>query len=393
MKFGIYIHIPYCVQRCPYCDFTTFEQSQIISPENYTELILREIQLMHNHVPLKEVNSIFWGGGTPSLFDPKLLADILEALKNVGFHFAKNFEMTLEINPKTISINSFNDYLKMGFNRFSVGAQSFNDQHLKTCGRIHSSEDTMNTIELLKSHNTNFSLDLLYALPRQSMDDLKQDLRIIDSFSPPHVSTYCLTVPKSNPLAQNRPEEKVQILMAQEITQSLERAGLYQYEISNHAKPGYQSVHNQIYWSNDSYWGLGLSAHSYFNHSIVKPFGGRFWNIKNIEKYEKLISITPQGDWDLTHNLAFKHQGFELLKSWESLTDYCHMHLRTELGLSQTLLNQLYPDYQADLESRFRLLEQKGYIYHNQDAIKLSLQGKNLFNEVLRDLTFGAPQP
>ncbi len=388
MKLGLYVHIPYCVQRCPYCDFTTFEKSQILEPKKYVSLILKEIELMHNHVPTKKIDTIFFGGGTPSLIDPVLINDIFEALKKHDFEISENCEITLEINPKTITQESLESYLSTGFNRFSVGAQSFNQKHLKTCGRIHTEKDTLDTLELLKSKNTNFSLDLLYALPQQKLEELKEDLKIIGEIDPPHISTYCLTVPTSNPLAKNRPPENEQINMSEEIHSFLNNRGYSQYEISNYAKPGYESVHNNIYWSGDHFLGLGVSAHSYFNSSFIRPNGLRFWNTKNLLDYEQSLSGAPKGAWNPADKEFFDFQGFELLNANESLTDYCHMRLRTMRGISRDSLKSLFPNKINEIESRFKKLEGSNLLNSESKNVTLTKKGKDLLNVVLQELTF-----
>lgn len=150
MAFGVYIHIPYCIQRCHYCDFTTFRQEQIMPPEDYISLVLQEIRLRAPKIPMKTIHSIYFGGGTPSLIDPQLILSLIHELARQGFRQSEQCEITIEINPGTLNKEKLDAYIKGGVNRFSVGAQSFNDKRLKACGREHRVEDTRLVLNLLK---------------------------------------------------------------------------------------------------------------------------------------------------------------------------------------------------------------------------------------------------
>ncbi|MCB0411885.1 MAG: radical SAM protein, partial [Bdellovibrionales bacterium] len=198
MGISVYVHIPYCIQRCHYCDFTTFEQSQIMPPKQYIDLVRREIQQRAHLIEPKLISTLYFGGGTPSLLESKFILSLINELANAGFRFDPDLEATLEINPATMDQDKLEDYLKMGINRFSVGAQSFNDQFLKACGRRHSAKDTRETLKILSDRRLNYSFDLLFALPHQTMDHLKQDLQEATQFQPPHMSLYCLTVPEGH---------------------------------------------------------------------------------------------------------------------------------------------------------------------------------------------------
>ncbi len=274
MALSVYVHIPYCLQRCRYCDFTTFEQSEILPPAKYVGQVQEEIRNRRDLWKTKEIKTLYFGGGTPSLVDPKHIVSLKNELSNAGFTFQKNFEGTIEINPATITRQKLETYLEAGINRFSVGAQTFDDQLLAMCGRKHSAEDTRETLKLLREYDLNYSFDLLFALPGQTLAGLQKDLNEVATFDPPHLSAYCLTVPEGHAMSVGRPPEGEQVEMFSTIETSLAKLGLRKYEISNFAKPGYESRHNLAYWNDSAYWGIGLSSHSY----NPEGFGSRFWN-------------------------------------------------------------------------------------------------------------------
>ena len=226
MALSVYVHIPYCLQRCRYCDFTTFEQSEIMAPEKYVGWVVQEIRRRHSFWPTHEIETLYFGGGTPSLLAPELIVTICRELANVGFAFTADCEITLEINPATLSEAKLDAYMHAGFNRFSVGAQTFNDALLKMCGRRHSAADTRETLRLLRKFQLNYSFDLLFALPGQTLNDVKLDLDEVTSFAPPHLSAYCLTVPETHPMSLGRPPEDEQIEMFEAIETHLHLDGL-----------------------------------------------------------------------------------------------------------------------------------------------------------------------
>lgn len=351
MAFGIYVHIPYCIQRCTYCDFATYEQSKILPPEKYLEILKQEIrwigptQNFLQSTLAKPIDTLYFGGGTPSLVPASIIVSIIEALASQGYKINSSTEVTLEINPATLDHVKMQTYLKSGFNRFSVGAQTFDDSLLKLVRREHSADQTRKTLEFLKEYHVNYSFDILFGLPHQTMDGLKKDLEEVIRFQPNHVSPYVLTVPESNPLSKNRPIEDEQIEMFELIRNTLIENGYHQYEISNFAKPGFESRHNQLYWNDSAYWGIGLSSHSY--DPQIGKFGRRYWNPRNIDEYINLYSQNP---------FEIKHCGDQLLlqdredlEIHQSLTDYCHTFLRTLDGLKLDHVEKKYGKKVAEI--------------------------------------------
>lgn len=331
---GVYFHIPYCLQRCTYCDFATYVHTEIKPPEHYVDVVKKEISLRHNlfsglkSTPLK---TIYFGGGTPSLISADLIVDLISELSKFGYQTGPQTEITIEINPATVDERKLEIYLKAGINRFSVGAQSFSDRLLKMVHREHNAQQTKDTLALLRKYNLNFSFDVLFALPTQTLDELKHDVEVAVELGSKHISPYCLTVPEGHPLSKNRPLEDDQVEMFDIIHQNLLENTFSRYEISNYAKPGFESKHNLLYWTDQNYWGLGLSAHSYMkNTGADDNWGSRFWNASNFDLYDK--EITAANPQPTIHQYPENQK--ELLRKHQSLTDFCHTALRLDSGLN-----------------------------------------------------------
>jgi oxygen-independent coproporphyrinogen-3 oxidase len=188
MSFGVYVHIPYCLQRCTYCDFATYEQSKIMPPDQYVSLLQEEIRQNEKAYAKQVLDTVYFGGGTPSLLPAASIVSILNSLANFGFTTGPQTEITIEINPATISVEKMDAYLKAGINRFSVGAQTFDDKLLKSVNREHTARQTRDTLALLQSYKVNFSFDILFGLPGQTVEGLKQDLDEVLRIQPAHVS-------------------------------------------------------------------------------------------------------------------------------------------------------------------------------------------------------------
>jgi oxygen-independent coproporphyrinogen-3 oxidase len=379
VALSIYIHIPYCLQRCRYCDFTTFEHSEILPAENYVAQVHAEIENRQHLWDDRQVHTIYFGGGTPSLLSSDLIISILDRLANAGFHRSDNSEVTIEINPATMDERKLDAYLKAGINRFSVGAQSFDDSLLMTCGRKHSAQDTRDTLRILKARNLNYSFDLLFALPNQSLSQLRADLEEVCEFRPPHLSAYCLTVPEGHPMSRGRAPEEEQLEMFAMIENQLSGVGLDKYEISNFARAGFESQHNLVYWNDQNYWGLGVSAHSYKRD--LGPFGERFWNTKDMNKY---------GEQSVARELPEIQR--EKLRQHEAMTDFCHMFLRTKAGFTWAALRNRFSQSAAALiETEAKKLVSEGLLEVINEGVRLTSRGELISNQVFERLTFLAP--
>lgn len=396
MLFGVYFHIPYCIQRCTYCDFATYEQSQILPPDNYTQLVVKEIaakkDLFLQGASSRKVNTIYFGGGTPSLFSIENIVLLLESLSREGFDYGPDAEMTIEINPGTVDEKKLNQYLELGFNRFSLGAQTFNQKHLTRVHREHSVQQTLDSLDLFKRYKLNFNFDILFGLPHQSLDELIYDVQQAVGLGSTHVSPYYLTVPEGHPLSKNRPEEDAQVTMFDIIESELLKSGFYRYEISNYAKPGFESKHNLLYWTDQEYAGFGLSSHSYVKNNFASktPWGSRFWNPNNIKIYEKEISdLTTKKDFKYTSPFDFEAKYFEVLTENQSLTDFCHTSLRIAQGIDLSLLKTKFsvPFYEQ-VVNKLKDLNANGLLEPTPRGFTLSAKGKMISNFVFQRLTF-----
>lgn len=385
MAFGIYVHIPYCIQRCTYCDFATYEQSQIFSSDIYVELLVQEIRQKHNAFQPRVLDTLYFGGGTPSLLPSQHIVTIIEELAKHGFSIGPQTEVTIEINPATVDKNKLKHYIENGINRFSVGAQTFDNALLKMVRREHNAQQTLETLELLSSHNLNYTFDILFGLPRQTIQGLKHDLSIVSQFSPSHISAYCLTVPENHPLSKGRPPENEQLEMFDLIRDHLHAMGIMRYEISNFARPGFESRHNMLYWNyGDEYWGLGLSAHSY---SAELDWGARYWNVSNINSYREFIEKNK--NLKATSPLDFLPEDqFEKLEQHQALTDFCHISLRLTQGLSKMKLRQVFAETHLEVEKKLQELSEKKLLRFDNEHWALTESGVLVSNQVFSELTF-----
>lgn len=386
MSFGIYVHIPYCIQRCTYCDFATYEQFKILPPQKYVELLFEEIRQKKAYFPARPLDTLYFGGGTPSLVPAELIVAIIQELAKHGFTTGPQSEVTLEINPATVDEKKLEMYLSAGVNRFSVGAQTFEDRLLKMVHREHNAQQTLDTLALLRKHNLNFSFDILFALPSQTLEGLKRDVDIAIQQGAKHISPYCLTVPEGHPLSKGRPPEDDQVEMFEVISKQLTSQGFHQYEISNFSLPGFESRHNILYWNDDEYWGLGLSAHSYMKQ---QPWGYRFWNLSNINEYEKQI-LEQQGQSFAGPSQHLLESQFEVLNKHQSLTDFCHTSLRMLTGLDEDKLTKKFSSETSEkvLKILRRLRDHSWLEINDNGHWSLTPQGLLISNQIFAHLTF-----
>jgi putative oxygen-independent coproporphyrinogen III oxidase len=261
---ALYAHFPWCVQKCPYCDFNSYTLKEQLPEQRYIDVLLRDLDAQVPAVAGRPLSSIFLGGGTPSLFSPDAIARLLEhARAQLGFVGA--IEVTLEANPGTIERGRFSEYRAAGITRVSLGAQSFDERQLKLLGRIHSADETRRAAEELHASGlTNFNLDLMYALPQQTPAEAEADLRAALALVPAHVSQYHLTVEPGTVFAAAPPVQPVDEIVDDMLDRSLKllvAAGFEQYEVSGYARPGSRCEHNLNYWNFGDYLGIGAGAH------------------------------------------------------------------------------------------------------------------------------------
>jgi putative oxygen-independent coproporphyrinogen III oxidase len=264
VSLALYVHMPWCVRKCPYCDFNSHQLKSGQPDASYIDALIRDFDAEAPRLQGRRIDTVFFGGGTPSLFAPPDFARLLKALKS-RIAFASDAEITLEANPGTIERGRFQGYAEAGINRVSLGAQSFDASALKALGRIHSADDTHRAVEELKEAKLdNFNLDLMYALPQQTLEQAANDVRIACSLQPSHISYYQLTLEPgtvfhSRPPALPDEEAAWEIQLAGQ--QLLADSGYAQYEVSAYARPGARCRHNLNYWLFGDYVGIGAGAH------------------------------------------------------------------------------------------------------------------------------------
>ena len=261
---ALYVHFPWCVRKCPYCDFNSYTLSGELAEGPYLERLVRDLAAQAPQVAGREVISVFLGGGTPSLFAPRSIGELLSAARR-ELTLAERVEVTLEANPGAIERGAFAEYRAAGVTRVSLGAQSFDAGRLAALGRIHSPDETRRAAEELQAAGlANFNLDLMYALPGQDLDGAQRDVREALALSPAHVSHYQLTLEPGTVFAARPPplpDEDAAAAMLEACAELLDEAGFAQYEVSAYARPGRQCRHNLNYWRFGDYLGLGAGAH------------------------------------------------------------------------------------------------------------------------------------
>ena len=270
---ALYLHFPWCVRKCPYCDFNSHTLKQELPQEGYLEALLIDLDAQRSQVAGRPVVSLFLGGGTPSLFAPEPLGRLLEAIR-ARLHIASDAEITLEANPGTIERGRFAEYRAAGITRVSLGAQSFDPVMLERLGRIHSAQETRTAVDELRAAGLdNFNLDLMYALPGQDLSGALTDVRAAVELAPSHLSHYQLTMEPGTVFGgrppAGLPDDELSFNMQLRSQAELAAAGYAQYETSAYARPGARCVHNLNYWNFGDYLGIGAGAHGKLTDSAA----------------------------------------------------------------------------------------------------------------------------
>jgi oxygen-independent coproporphyrinogen III oxidase len=289
MKAGVYVHIPFCLAKCVYCDFYSVVESSE-SQDRFADSLIREIDIVaQSNWKEQEFDTIYFGGGTPSLLNPEQLGAIIGSLRG-HFRIVSNAEITIEINPETAGKDYFDKLPASGVNRISIGIQSFNDTELRTLGRIHDAKTARQAIELAcQAGFNNFTIDLIFGIPGQNLESWRQTLEIAINYNPVHVSAYGLTIENGTPLESlinsgklAAADDDLQVEMYRYLLGVMQENGLNRYEISNFAKPGMESRHNIKYWQDCHYLGFGPAAHSYDGTT-------RTANVRDLGRYVRIL--------------------------------------------------------------------------------------------------------
>lgn len=261
---SLYIHLPWCVKKCPYCDFNS-HAAQALPDAAYVDALLADLERALPEIWGRKIHTVFFGGGTPSLFSPDAIDRILTGVRTLT-PLVPGAEITLEANPGTVEAGKFGGFREAGVTRLSLGIQSFNARHLQALGRIHDDNEARRAAELAATHFDTFNLDLMFALPGQTLVQALADVETALAFDPPHVSAYHLTLEPNTPFGHSAPkglpDDDLAADMAVAIEARLRDAGMQHYETSAYAKPGHASRHNLNYWQFGDYLGIGAGAHS-----------------------------------------------------------------------------------------------------------------------------------
>ena len=367
-NLGIYVHIPFCKRKCAYCDFTSFSgKAKLI--DKYIEALKQEINKTKIDKQEYLVSTIYFGGGTPSYIESKHIIEILKLIKE-KFNVHKNAEITIEINPGTVTEEKLKDYYNAGINRISFGLQSTNSGLLKLVGRIHSYSSFLEGYNLARDVGfKNINVDLMIGLPVQTLEDVKKDLERIIDLKPEHISVYSLIVEEGTRIEQKisnkelyLPSETLERKMYWTVKEELEKSGYVHYEISNFAKRGFESKHNTACWNQEEYIGFGLAAHSYIDNT----------------RYSNTIDFEEYFEWSENSKIIHERQTKE-----DKMKEYMLLGLRKIEGVRISEFKNKFIDNPIYLyrEALNKLVTQE-LIEIEEDNIKLTAKGINLANLV-----------
>lgn len=371
-EIGIYIHIPFCIQKCYYCDFCSFDKLQNKQVE-YVDALIKEIKNTHNKSELL-IKTVYIGGGTPSILNANELKQVMEAIKT-NFLLSKDCEITVEMNPGTVTKEKLQIYKDSGINRLSIGLQSTNDEILKELGRIHNYKQFEDIYEEARALGfNNINVDLMIGLPNQTIDDVSKSLKDIIQKNPEHISVYSLILEDDTKLKNlieegnlSLPDEDTERAMYWTVKNTLEKNGYNHYEISNFSKLGYESKHNTDCWNQKEYIGFGIAAHSYFNNI-------RYSNICDINEYVKNINSK-----DFEKNVIIH----EIQEKQDKMNEYMILGLRMIKGVNEQVFKEKFSKdindvYKKSIEKLINL----ELISNEKGIIKLTKKGIDFANIV-----------
>ena len=362
---GLYVHIPFCLRKCNYCDFCSFKLDTVEWRDGYIGRLCKEIASYSDKKP--KIDTIFFGGGTPSLLTPDEFRRICSEIRS-SFDIQPDTEFTVEANPKTLSSDKLATFVQCGVNRLSIGLQSIHDNELKILGRIHNYDDFLKSYRLAQEFGIdNINIDLMYGIPEQTAESFGRTLVQVIGLSPRHISLYGLILEEGTPLFEARdrliiPTEDEECDMYYLAANRLSSFGYSHYEISNYSKAGYECRHNLKYWRNEEYIGVGLGAHSYY-------LGKRFSNSYDVNEYlsgERAKYIDENTD-----------QAYEFVM----LT----LRLREGFSLSEYKL-RFGTDFSVGREDAIKQLSRLGYIKLSRDRLSLTERGFYVSNSILTEL-------
>lgn len=365
----LYVHIPFCVRKCQYCDFLSGPSDEE-TKDRYIEALLKEIRAAE-HTEDYEIVSVFIGGGTPSALKAEAIASIMRTLQE-QFFFCEDAEVTIEANPGTVDLEKLTIYRNVGINRLSLGLQSTDAEELKLLGRIHSYEEFLKSYEWARETGfSNINIDLMFAIPGQTGEAWRQHLYQVAELNPEHISAYSLIIEEGTPFAEQNldlPDEDTEYQMYEDTAEILERYGYRQYEISNYAKQGYMCRHNAGYWQRREYLGFGLGASSLYR-------GMRFSDTRRMQEYLKESRNPDQIRKDVT-----------VLSRNERIEEFMFLGLRMTEGISEKNFEENFDvrlmDVYGDILQKY---EETGFMEHIETKWRLTRKGIHVSNHILAD--------
>ena len=368
---GLYIHIPFCVRKCKYCDFNSFKLN-IDEKKKYLSALSKEMELYKEKIGQKEIDSIFVGGGTPSILNEEEIKILFDNI-NLNFKIKEDAEITMECNPGTLTLNKLKIMKKCGVNRLSIGVQAVQNHHLKYIGRIHTFEEfEKNYHEAKKVGFDNINIDLMYALPNQTKEDWMESLEKVVNLNPTHISAYSLILEENTELFDMYERKEFKLLdedtdieMYEYTINYLKSHGYNQYEISNYAKKGFECKHNILYWKCENYVGIGTSASGFLDEI-------RYNNLCEIDKYEELILNGKKPiEWE------------EKLSIKDKIEESIFLGLRMNEGIKfKDFKNKYDFNFLEEYKNEIEKLTKLQLIDINETGMKLTQKGKEISNSV-----------
>ena len=398
MARHIYVHNPFCARKCPYCDFYSVTDHSCI--EEFYKAAIKETELIGSVItdktgtnPLTDADgkdTVYFGGGTPSVPDSHLIAELLGSVKK-NFNISDDAEITIEVNPSSVREDKLEEYLKAGFNRISLGVQSLHDDVLKTLGRLHDSKGAVDAIKKITAAGfTNVSADLITGVPGETLEGIKQDIKTFHELGVKHISTYSLSIEEGTPFFERYSKTLEDIVspddereMYHGTREFLQSLGYETYEISNSSLPGFKSIHNSSYWNSCEYFAIGAGAHGYLGDM---RYGHKDDVISYINEMEKLTSKDYKDFIEGRKNDLVSLYAEEMLSKEDKMREVPFLRLRTTEGI---LLDEFFKMFGEEFENVFaREVEdniKKGLLERKERTLRLTRSGLDLANKVIED--------
>lgn len=368
---GLYIHIPFCVSKCKYCDFNS-HKINLEEKVKYLEDLKEEMKLYKKEIGDNEIDTVFIGGGTPSILTKEEIKLLFDNIKS-NFKLKNNAEITMECNPGTLTVNKLKVMKECGVNRLSIGLQAVQNNHLKYIGRIHTYEEFEENYNQAKNVGfENINIDLMYALPNQKKEDWMESLEKVVKLNPTHISAYSLILEEGTELFNMYERNEFKLLdedadieMYEYTINYLKMNGYNQYEISNYAKEGFECKHNILYWKCENYLGLGVSASGYLNNT-------RYNNISDLDEYNKLIHSGKKPiEWQ------------EKLSIKDEIEESIFLGLRMNEGIKFKMFHEKYDfNFEEEYKNEINKLKNMNLIEIRDGVLKLTQKGREISNSV-----------